>query len=282
MAIAFQSSQTKAFGSSSTAVVTKPVSLAVGDLMVAHIVAVQDNVSDIGLPSLWTEITSLDSGSVVTRVAYKIADSGDVSASNFTFTFSGSCLNGASIARITGASTNFTTGTYSSTTTQSSHVYTGGITPPFANSLLFFVNYFNDQGGGATNTASNYAIVTSNPSWTEAYDFGTGTSPGLAMSLAYAIRPEITATGNFSVDSSTSCDGRGVLIAIAPIVDATANPTVISLLISVVAPLVSLSLLPDVISRTLNIIAPTVSAPASKVRNQAKSAVSTVHNEPKT
>jgi hypothetical protein len=79
---------------STTLTITKPTGLAVGDLMVAHLVR-SDNDQNSRTWSLsgWTSAVDTqgnDTGTSSSGMAalHKIADSGDVAASNFTFTVS--------------------------------------------------------------------------------------------------------------------------------------------------------------------------------------------------
>ena len=92
--------------------------------------------------------------------------------------------------------------------------FTTGVTPSVANSYLIFV-YFSSF----THTVSSYAITTDNPSWTEITDISEAT-PDMTMALAYASRPETTATGNFTCTTSTThADHFGRLIVLSPRTD---------------------------------------------------------------
>lgn len=65
------------------------------------------------------------------------------------------------------------------------------------------------QNGGA---AAGYAIVTSNPSWTEVANLHPGSQ---SLAVAYAVRPEATATGNSSVTGlDATADSNCHLISI--------------------------------------------------------------------
>ena len=140
-----------------TLVMTKPAGLAVGDLLLAYVVFTQSATGSPTLPSGWATAsggsTAWDATTFAgTYVAWKIADSGDVAASDFTFTSSGGSPYSTSgiIRRITGAdgtapidvaSTQVTasgsTGNYPSVTTTGidrlillhSYQYTGTSTP---------------------------------------------------------------------------------------------------------------------------------------------------------
>lgn len=216
MAIAYQSIATTDFNevSPGTLTITKPSGLAVGDMMVAYIVW---DTSDTTAPTLPSGFTSLlhDTTGTKSAWAYKVADSGDVAASNFVFTLAGTVsASGGSIMRWTGVGqidAGSTVRVNSATTTPS---FAGGITPGVADSYLI-MGYHSPY----THTVSNYAIATDNPTWTEIMD-EQNVSPDLTMSLAYASRPEVTATGNFTLTTSSSHDDHnGVLIYLSPRTD---------------------------------------------------------------
>lgn len=216
MAIAYQSIATTDFNevSPSTLTITKPSGLAVGDMMIAYIVWDTSDTTAPTLPSGWTQLLH-DTTGTKSAWAYKVAVSGDVAASNFAFTFAGTVTaSGGSIMRWSGVgliNAGSTVRVNSSTSTPS---FAGGITPSVADSYLI-MGYHSPY----THTVSNHAIATDNPTWTEIMD-EQNVSPDLTMSLAYASRPETTATGNFTVTtSSTHDDHNGVLIYLSPRTD---------------------------------------------------------------
>lgn len=212
MAVAYESVQTTAFttlSSGGNLVITKPTGLAVNDILIAHLSAVRASGSnaDWNTPSGWTsllnlqEVGNLNSKARLT-VFYKVADSGDVAASNFTFTTnSSSALCGGALYRISGgASINGAIDGEIDTTTPT---FTNTITPSLADSVMLFLVTAADAGD-TTGSVSGYAITTDNPTWTERYDF-TG-SQGVAngsnaqgiMAGATASRSQTTATGDSS------------------------------------------------------------------------------------
>lgn len=213
MAIAYQSIATTDFNevSPGTLTITKPSGLAVGDMMVAYIVWDTSNTDAPTLPSGFTSLLH-DTTATKTAWSYKIATSGDVAASNFVFTLAGTVTgSGGSIMRWSGVgqiNAGSTVRVNSTTTTPS---FAGGITPAVADSYLI-MGYHSPY----THTVSSYAISTDNPTWTEISD-EQNSSPDLTMAIAYASRPEVTATGNFTVTTSTSHDDHnGVLIYLSP------------------------------------------------------------------
>lgn len=234
-------------GTNGTVVITKPTSLAAGDLMVA---IVGDNSNkDWDTPSGWTRVTSVTvsfDGSAV--VFAKIASAGDAAATDFTFTLT-SPLGAEDVEgvlyRVTGTlasanniyaysavgGTEAVTDTFRSTT---------GITPSVASSLL--IMYFRILCSDSDNNAmSAYAIQTSDPTWTERHDIqDVGPTNQIRIGTATATRTEVTATGYFqaavSTGAITEAGGIGILLAIADTQNGTATPTVVSLVSSAPAP----------------------------------------------
>lgn len=216
MAITYQSSQS-ATGSSSV-VITKPVSTVVGDLLIA-VINTQNTISSA--PSGWTKLTNkTDSVGSNIYLYYVIATSTEVSATDFTWSASSNHMAGG-ILRITGDFHSSPFDIYSSdddvsTTTPT---YTETITPQTPDSLLLLcVGSGISTGTTSGVTASGYAITTSNPTWTESFDVThfTGSSGDSQCSVAYATRPQITATGNATVTLSAARTSASILLAIRP------------------------------------------------------------------
>lgn len=78
-----ESTSTGSATTTTSVTATKPSGLAVGDLMVAVMYA---DGSSWNIASGWTDVQTHNSGSSAISIQRKIADSSDVSASNFTFT----------------------------------------------------------------------------------------------------------------------------------------------------------------------------------------------------
>lgn len=221
MAIAIRSSTTAAYTTATTLVITKPSGLVVGDYLVAHI---SGGGVPSSLPSGFSLIRS-DTSTAIGSFYGKFADSGDVAASTFTFGNTGSgggqLLAGALIA-MTGVHTASpsTRNAYDNDAATPS-TFTNTVTPDNPDSLLLlgvgsFIN------STVTITSSAYSIATSNPSWTELYDqSGSDGSNTFQMALAYATRPQTTATGNSSASFSTGTDFIGTMIVIRPQLTAT-------------------------------------------------------------
>lgn len=217
MAVAFQSVQTAAWSNATSRVVTKPASLAVGDLMIAQYV-VATGYGATHAPSGFTSLGTQIDGATQTLLSlyYKIADSGDVAATDFTFSTDNLTSQFAAIMRITGftavSAFKYNSGNITNTATPS---IAAGITPDRADGLLLM---FWGSSTSTTNT-STYAIATSNPTWTEGYDADDGGNR--QTSFAYASRPQVTATGNVSC-----AGGNGTTDWAVQLLEIDANPII--------------------------------------------------------
>lgn len=228
MAVTLESVQTGAYADG-TLTITKPVSLAVGDLMVA--VVHGNTTGGITIPSGWTGLTSVAVGAAVTDLItyYKIATSTEVSASNFSWTVAGGQYIGGAIMRITGHHSSNPVAVFATDTevTTATPTFTSTVTPNTANSIILFFlgTYLNSA---TTRTASTYAIVTSNPTWTEQLDITTSAMGGATYqtSFASATRPQTTATGNATVTLSGSCTNLGnIMVVVRPQITSTLTET---------------------------------------------------------
>lgn len=200
-------------GSGVSLAITKPSGLAVGDLMLAQF-TVSSAAATITPPSGFVSTqanTASGSPDIKSEIFWKIADSGDVAASDFTFSQDqGSQTMKGGILRITGHKTSAPITTDSGQgNTSSATVTAPTVTPTTANSLIVFFTT-NDSGG----TASTYALATSSPSFSEQYDLDGG---AIGASCATGTRSQVTATGN----GTATLDGGaavniGQLIVIEP------------------------------------------------------------------
>lgn len=188
-------------------VLTKPTGLAVGDLMVVAII--QLNADSVTTPSGWSNFVNKSSsgGSVQLRFYSKTADSSDVAASNFTFVDDGDASpKTGSILRIAGFNTATPSSVFNGDGTQASTAtpsFASTVTPDSPDSIVLFA--IGTYGGDTSHTFSSYAVVTSNPSWTEIMDlYYPNSTSSLGFGLAWASRPQITATGNSSCTISIS------------------------------------------------------------------------------
>lgn len=197
MAIAWNSVQT-----ATSDTVTKPTSLAVGDLMVAQVHA----SGSITPPTGWTLVGVENSGSLGRKYANysKVADASDVAASTFTFT------NGVRIAchRISGGdlvSPVVASNQTFRSTNSGKTLTTPGVTPGIEVLLLILFH-------GLYNTSESipiggYAIANNNPSWTEVLDSDvTVSSLATILAAATASYSNLTATGTVTVTSAAGSD----------------------------------------------------------------------------
>ena len=233
----YQSVQTTTPAAGTSVVITKPTSLAVGDIMVAHIAHSGTN-STINTPTGWTDIADTSfSANFRAKVLFKVVDAGDVAASNFTFTGNGTGgpYIGGAILRINGSGLSLVNdGVGSSAWSGTSANLAIGITATRASDLYLIFTTNNSAG---SQNISGYAIATSNPSWTEAYEVNTGAR---SFSGAYATRAQITATGNVSFNAAVSATAAAaVIVAIASPISVTTDADSVNLDIVPVSPAVS-------------------------------------------
>lgn len=206
MAVAFRALNSTAFANGTTSVVTKPSGLTLGDLMIAQFSA-DNNSYTFTPPSGFTLIDTITGGPTprVSKAYYKFADASDVAATNFTFTLSGSTDCAAAIMAFSGASVPQPIFSNSKVVDSSSVLSIPSINV-LANSIL--VQCMITATGGAS-SSSGYAIATSNPAWTEAWDAGVGGT--LSHASAYsAVRSQSTATGagSITITGGTAKIGR--------------------------------------------------------------------------
>lgn len=234
MAVAFQSVSVAGFSTITSpaaiqVVITKPSGLAVGDLMIAQLV--DDVVPASWSLTGWTQLRQ-DANSTFVRstILYKIATSGDVAASNFTFAApnTGNCVVGGAMLRIDGQSSlanPIWTSAFATVTNSANPSFANTITPTTGDSLLILIA----TARQSTNAIAGYAIATNNPTWTERWDFNTSSVDTYSTSLATALRTQATATGNSSVTGgAATADWVGQILAIAPNKDVAITDTVVS------------------------------------------------------
>lgn len=197
-----------------TIALTKPTGLATGDLMIAHVYArSNDSTTFNSVASGFTEIQTLFASSVAHGAWWKIADAGDVAASDFTFGWDGVAVNGIGrMWRISGHDATTPINGSNEANGVGSTDTVSGITPSVANCLLILLHGASDDTG----SISGWAIATDNPaSWTEAYD-DNGGLPNALIAGAYALRPQTTATGDATWTAATAENWGAMIIAVAP------------------------------------------------------------------
>lgn len=287
MAVAYGTSNSATMagtGGADALTITKPTSLATGDMMIAVCGVHGKASSGFAPPAGWTILFTADDASNYGAIAFwKIATSGDVAASNFAFTItttSGDGLVGW-IARITGSSFggtgNFTSASDINTSATTTHTFTPGITPVSNGALYLMGSYARGLG-----TESGYAIANNNPSWTERVDIQINTTRDSTLSLATATATSGSASGDYNVTLSTSLEAIGFLISIQESTNLTVSPAVVSATFTVQAPTVAggANVSPTVVSATFTVQAPTVSFPVPDFTNADKHS-STFNNQDK-
>ena len=245
MAIAVASQSTNAYASAASITITKPTGLAAGDLMVAAIHVTGSET--VTTPAGWTQIIAQSHGGQAQTLTTlrKTADSGDAAASDFTFNLSGTQQVAGILFRITGQAGNtiIAASDNDTLTNDGTGTFSGGVTPTEASSLLIFCIGI-DQGNQAGDI-TGYAVVTSNPSWTEAFETERNLTDGnnYIFAVAYAIRTQITATGNYSFSyggyDGANTDACGQLICVNPAISVTISPSTLNSTGAVQTPTIS-------------------------------------------
>ena len=227
MAIVFESSATGTASAASAVTVNKPSGLEVGDLMVVVGYGYR-SLGHVNTPSGWTELFNSDSANVNDHWAqYKVATSGDVAASNFTWSFyddsseipTDSVTSAkAIIYRISGYSGNVddihvTVGTL--TANDDTPTFTASYDPIAPNSGVILAGWCGDS---TENVAySNWEIVSSgtSPTFTEQWDDSFG-SDEEDYGLAYAVYEDADAITGFgyTIGSATISSVGGAMIVI--------------------------------------------------------------------
>lgn len=180
--------------SSGSVTITKPTGLAVGDLMVAFIAYWAGGATrTITTPSGWTSVQKADGTDGGMAIFTKVANSGDVSASDFTFSISasGDCIAGT-LHRIDGYSSQGSSEQDSTGTPASASLsYTTAITPTVLNNLILIGWAGCDATWTGTPSAGSYT-TTPSKTITEVSDVGVKSGDhGLCLAVA-----KIENTGN--------------------------------------------------------------------------------------
>jgi hypothetical protein len=214
-------------------VIAKPTGLAVGDLMVAGIWADRDGGSSAAISTLsgWTSQISLNTGSGngAISVQTKVADSGDVAASDFTFTGTGSTTQMhmcGYITRISGFGNNAGTASAASGSTSSTLTVTGFTPSPTIASALYLI--FAGRAYSSSVTVNSVSMATDNPTWTEQNEVGViGSTTSSNFAFYTATRVATTATGDFTITYSATDNTRSgaAIIALNPSVSGSVTPT---------------------------------------------------------
>lgn len=252
---------------------TKPSGLAVGDMMVCILIA--SEFSDITIvnastPTGWYAAGEADSGGggdSIIAVFAKVADSSDVAASTFTFSFTSTMDKiVAQLFRVsaTGSFTDASTQVSAVVATDSStggenNITASSLTPIRTSPLMIMAAGLASD----TNVAfSGYGLANNNPTWTETEDALFDPSGiGLNYSSAYATYSASTATGNFDIDVSLNGNYVLGLVSINEDVSVEITPTTLALTPTINTPTLSagVSFTPTTLVSAPTINPPTVS-----------------------
>jgi len=216
---------------STDVVIPKPSGVAVGDILVAYIGYRESSVRTVNTLSGWTYLHGA-SATVGMYAFWKTADSGDVSASNYTFTGSGNLTTASGcILRISGQATgNEIVSEYDAdNVTSTTLTYTTAVTPSTPESLITMA--FVGRGASAP-TLSGYT-TTPSATFTERADlgiedgatdffFGVATAP-------YTGTSQITSRG-VTLSAASNTDGQ---VSIIVVVNAPLSATGTNALLSV-------------------------------------------------
>lgn len=234
MAVVVESSQTGSASSTSTLTIAKPAELAVDDLLVAVVYQHKDSSSTtFNTPSGWSlagnEIDSPGGAGSDTHgyaIFYKLATSGDVAASNFSFTtgVSTDFLNGV-LLRVSGIRTDSQFGAYDdeTLTDEDNPSYTVSLSPA-QNNVLYVAVFMSDKY-----TATDVTLNGTNPTWTR-YLNASNTIDGTFFIQAFAApdaSPEssITTLTPTETGSDSGTDSVGALAFFLGQNDASATLT---------------------------------------------------------
>lgn len=211
-----------------TCTVTKPTGLAVGDMMCAMAISHSDSgtAPTVTPPAGWSTYTSYtDESFMIQYVFYKVADSADVAASNFSFTHSGTNTRvQVGIARISGAPSTLATGNATGHITTPTSVSSFTISLDLTYNDVLLLAQIVGRDATQVRTFSSYSVSGTNPTWTEHADSSNNDSVDTSFAIASAgIATPRTLTNFSATASGTLEDTYLILIAIPGVVSATGS-----------------------------------------------------------
>ena len=220
MAIAVATTATTAYIQSTTPAITMPSGIVSGDLLIVVMNTRTDDTDPTA--SGWTKVKKQDNQAINAYLGgfvYSKVSNGTEGGS-VTFTLGGNHWTSAVCYRITGQASSgaVSANNGANVSSTSTPAFAGAITPTVESSLIIMGIF----GTTITNVVGTYAITTSDPGgWTETIDQGSTSPTGLGVRIAsaYAIRTQITSTGNFSCSGGSAfTDWAGIIISISPFV----------------------------------------------------------------
>lgn len=225
-----EASTTYTATSVSSIVNTKPTGLAVGDYMVHYCWYIDGTVNSYTTPSGWTSLGQIDSVSGARKfgVFAKVADSGDVAASNFTVSISATCDAVCGILLRISNVGRFDSLELDATNPISATMSFTGTSTPVASDTLVLLGLAYRSGAGLT-TVSSYTTTPSN-TFTEVADIVTDfgvEDPGLAVARATTSSlSQITAYG--ATISASKDYHVGSILLLSPVTNATGTSTLVT------------------------------------------------------
>ncbi len=216
MSVSVGSLTTVSDTSSLSITINKPTGLAVGDLLVFCVSRATNTLYSL---SGWTSLVSVtpDSTNSAKQVLYKTADSGDVAASNFTFTSTGVDTGSAGVLYriVSNTATTLNIVSFDSdgegdTTTPTYSLEVS----PFTTSAL----YIGMIGVNSNVRVSGYTLSPTNPTWTEDADFGNSDA---AIATITANPTALTQTTQLTATLASTGRSASILL----VVGETANVT---------------------------------------------------------
>jgi len=223
-----------------TITIVKPSGLVVGDLLVASLTAAAADGTGSGTVTTlagWTlAIATSHSGGYYNNIQYKIADAGDVAASNFTFTKSTSTDQFiGQLYRVSGHNTLDPLGTAQTyeDVGASSTSFEGTMTSytPGADGAFVLMQVGGEwSAGGSVRTVSNYDTVTTGITWTEGMDkTANDGGGGYVTASAYGIQSTAAALTEYTATVSlTLNDHYGQIAVFLPPIDASGSNTLVT------------------------------------------------------
>lgn len=239
-----QSSQTATTTSASSVTITKPTGLAVGDFMFAFIGFENGSTArTFTTPSGWTLLQTNPTDSEGVACFYKEATSGDVAASNFTFSLSGAAdrLGGVLVRVDTLADGNEIGASEFDEAvgpTGTSISFTTNLTAISSQSLYLACFFATDQTLSGLLSMSTYTITPSE-TITEIADIAQGTTVGYGLAVVSAPVDTDTITNRTAVTSQDTTEQKMSIamvlngaedasITVSPLIltSTTPNPTI--------------------------------------------------------
>lgn len=244
MAIVVESVSKNTVFSANTCTIDKPSGLAAGELMIAVINSI-DSADSVTIATLsgWTSAVHAGGAGVSTvsiSIQYKVADSSDVSASNFTFTATNHSYMTGGIMRVSGVAignevANVGSHILSNTSSDSTPNFVVSVAPELANSLVI-ISMSGRNDGGVLANASNYNSTPA-VTYTELFDvYADVSSLDPTSASAYGIYTGTDTFTAFSMSSSAVDDWIGVLAVFNPRIDGIGTATLLQAVPTFFAP----------------------------------------------